>query len=144
MGHPAYPTRTVDDFKVGHTAEVSFTLTEQDLEAFRSLTGDHHPIHEDEEFARSRGFAGVVCHGLLATAFVSPFLARNFLGDQGLLLGVDARYRSPVYCGRPIRLCGTVETLSRSTGLVTVNWSMNEADGTLCQDGTALCMVPRE
>ncbi|MHC4955997.1 MAG: MaoC family dehydratase [Planctomycetota bacterium] len=132
------------DFAVGDVKEMSFTFTDDDVDAFCALTGDDHPVHVDAEFARSRGFAGVVCHGLLATAKISTFVGRDFLGDQGLLLGVEARYRAPIYCGRPLRLTGTVATLSEATGVMKVNWSIDEVDGGVCQDGTALCLVPRE
>ena len=40
------------------------------FEAFAALTGDAHPIHYDDEYARSRGLRAPIAHGLLLTAIV--------------------------------------------------------------------------
>ena len=39
------------------------TITEADIVMFAALTGDHNPVHTDEEFAKNTVFGGRILHG---------------------------------------------------------------------------------
>ena len=41
------------------------TVTETDVVLFASLTGDTHPMHTNEEFAKKTPFGTRIAHGLL-------------------------------------------------------------------------------
>jgi len=43
--------------------EVAFSSAQ--IDAYAEASGDHNPIHRDEEFARSVGLPGVIAHGML-------------------------------------------------------------------------------
>lgn len=61
-----------DDFKVGDRfASPSRTLSDAHFLFFAALTGDNHPIHYDEEYARRSRFGARVAHGLLVTAMTA-------------------------------------------------------------------------
>ena len=42
----------LEDLKVGMSASLTHTVTEQDIELFGQATGDRNPVHCDEEYAR--------------------------------------------------------------------------------------------
>ena len=44
----------------GVTPEV--TVTKAMIRAYADLTGDHTPVHVDEEFAKASHFGGIVAH----------------------------------------------------------------------------------
>lgn len=46
-------------------SERRVTFTRQQIDAYAEASGDHNPIHLDEDFARSVGLPGVIAHGLL-------------------------------------------------------------------------------
>ncbi|MDB5847477.1 MAG: MaoC-like protein [Rhodoferax sp.] len=48
----------------------SHTVTVDDIRRFCDLTHDHHPLHTDAAYARSRGFPGVIAHGLYGVALM--------------------------------------------------------------------------
>lgn len=48
----------------------SHTVTVEDIARFCELTHDHHPLHTDAAYARSRGFPGVIAHGLYGVALM--------------------------------------------------------------------------
>lgn len=48
----------------------SHTVSEDDIRRFCDLTHDHHPLHTDAAYARSRGFPGVIAHGLYGVALM--------------------------------------------------------------------------
>jgi len=61
-----------EDFAVGERfTSPSHTLTDAHFLFFAGLTGDNHPIHYDEEYARRTPFGGRVTHGLLLMAMTA-------------------------------------------------------------------------
>jgi acyl dehydratase len=40
-------------------------ITQELLKAYAEASGDHNPIHQDAEVARSMGLPGVIAHGML-------------------------------------------------------------------------------
>lgn len=73
--------------------------TDQTLR-YAEASGDHNPIHLDEEFARGVGLPGRIVHGLCTMAFTS-WLAINVLcdGDPRLLKRVAVRFSQPLLPG---------------------------------------------
>ena len=45
------------------------TITESDLTGFAGLTGDHHPLHTDAEWAARSRFGGRIAHGMLLLSY---------------------------------------------------------------------------
>jgi acyl dehydratase len=41
------------------------TFTKEQIAAYAEASGDHNPIHLDDDFARSVGLPGVIAHGML-------------------------------------------------------------------------------
>ncbi|MCY7401882.1 MAG: MaoC family dehydratase N-terminal domain-containing protein [Nocardioides sp.] len=48
--------------------EQVFTVTRADLVAYAEASGDHNPIHQDEEVALGVGLPGVIAHGMYTLA----------------------------------------------------------------------------
>jgi len=85
------------------------TLGEAHFLLFSGLTGDNHPIHYDEDYARQTRFGARVAHGLLVMAMsalgASPLAQRletsmiAFL-EQGCRFGIHSR--EGVDAGKPL------------------------------------------
>ena len=94
-----YAEKTFEQFRVGDHAEVVRTFTHEDVERFAELSGDHHPTHLDEAYARATRFGGRVVHGMLTASLLSA--------ANALLLGVPGaitveqtlRFLRPVRAG---------------------------------------------
>ena len=85
----------------GRTVEVADILT------FAGLTGDHYPLHVDEEYARTTQFNGRIAHGLLTFSMAVGLVALS--GTYGTsveaLLGCDdLRALRPVRPGDTVRV----------------------------------------
>jgi 3-hydroxybutyryl-CoA dehydratase len=80
---------------VGDTAESSLTVTEDVIEAYADLSGDHNPIHEDPEYASETMFGGRIAHGMLSAGPVSAALAE--LPGDIIYLSQDLTFENPVY-----------------------------------------------
>ena len=104
-----------DDFTLGDRFQSpGRTLGDAHFLLFSGLTGDNHPIHYDEQYARGTRFEGRVAHGLLVMALtavgaspLSPRLERSMIAfvEQG------CRFV------RPVLLNDTVHSEFEVTGL---------------------------
>ncbi|HYB73527.1 MAG TPA: MaoC family dehydratase [Candidatus Sulfotelmatobacter sp.] len=61
----------IDAVRVGDAHRVSKTISESDVYQFAGITGDFHPIHVNEEYARDTQFKGRIAHGALAVGMMS-------------------------------------------------------------------------
>ena len=67
-------------------AAYTTTITEEDIEEFAELTGDHNPLHTDDKFAQENTqFGGKIAHGALVASTISSALARL----DGVIIYVD-------------------------------------------------------
>ena len=65
----------------------TFTVTRADLVAYADASGDHNPIHQDEDVARSVGLPGVIAHGMYTLALVGRAVAEWTGGAEVVDLG---------------------------------------------------------
>jgi acyl dehydratase len=76
------------------------------LARFASASGDHNPIHLDDDAARSAGLPSVIAHGMLNMAFLAQFVAD--WAPRGGLRSFAARFTAMAYPGDTITCRGTV------------------------------------
>src|SRR5258708_16002124 len=88
-----------EQITVGQQAEFLHNLTERDIEAFASLTGDFNPLHVDEIFARKTMFRRPVAHGMLSAAFVSTLIGTLLPGGGALWVSTKLDFHSPAQVG---------------------------------------------
>jgi acyl dehydratase len=72
-------------------------LTRSQIVMYAGASGDFHPFHSDERYARAMGLPGVFAHGMLTMGLAGKALT-NFAGD-GRLTRYSARFVSQVWPG---------------------------------------------
>lgn len=96
-----------EDFELGQSWETPRrTISEADLVLFAAISGDHNPVHTDQEFAEQTVFGGRILHGIAALAYASGLESRLGLReDTGIaFLGLTCEMRGPVRIGDTIRV----------------------------------------
>ncbi len=78
--------------------ERSVTFTRNQIAAYAEASGDHNPIHLDEEFARSVGLPGVIAHGLLQMGLLAV-VAGDAAGGPSHLRSLACRFAGMVEPG---------------------------------------------
>ncbi len=87
---------------VGQKARRSLTLTAEHVRTFAELTGDHNPLHFDEEFASRTKFGRLVVQGGLTTGLLHALVAMDLPGPGTVFLSQDWKFLAPVYIGDTI------------------------------------------
>jgi 3-hydroxybutyryl-CoA dehydratase len=83
------------------------TIDVADLTAFAGLTGDHYPLHTDEEFAKKSRFKTRIAHGPLTFSISVGLVGMSgFYGDAivALIEVVSLRATKPVIPGDTLRV----------------------------------------
>ncbi len=97
----------LDDLKVGTIYPgADKPITEADFRAFAGMTGDDHPIHYDEAYAKQSRFGGRVAHGLLLmahTALGASVLTRHLEDSMIAFVEQGCRFLKPVLVGDHVR-----------------------------------------
>ncbi len=139
-----------EDFEVGAEATTAArTVTAEDVAAFAALSGDHNPLHLDEEYAARGPFGRPVAHGLLGVAVASGLMEQSGFttGTLYAFLGLDWSFRRPIFPGERVRVrmrvAQTRATRDPAHGLVKLQLTLlNDSDETT-QEGSFTVLVRR-
>jgi acyl dehydratase len=97
-----------EDIELGALFESEpHTVTAADIAAFADVTRDHHPLHLNAAYARSRGFPGVIAHGLFGLSLMEGLKSELKLYEETSVasLGWDeVRFRQPIIAGDRLRV----------------------------------------
>jgi acyl dehydratase len=98
--------RTFDEFVIDEEiVGGARTVTEADVVNFACLSGDFHPQHMNEEFARKDPLGARIAHGLLVLSMATGLLNQTgaFEGTSIAILEVTARFLKAVKFGDTVR-----------------------------------------
>ena len=97
------------NFSVGDSAEITKTIEQADIDVFAEVTGDHNPVHVDEEFAKTTRFGRRIAHGMLTASLISSVLANKLPGEGSVYLGQTLQFVAPVCPGDEVTARVTVK-----------------------------------
>jgi acyl dehydratase len=63
---------------------LAVTFSKNQIAAYAEASGDHNPIHLDDDFARTVGLPGVIAHGLLQMGLMATVAAEAASGAHRL------------------------------------------------------------
>lgn len=130
--------------KVGDSAEASKTIADEDVRAFAELTGDHNPVHLDEEYAASTRFGRRIAHGMLGASLISAVLANELPGRGTVYLSQTLRFTAPVFLGDTITARVTVKSVREDKPVVTLETVCTNERGERVVEGEAVVLVSRQ
>ena len=86
-------------------------VTREQITAYAEASGDHNPIHLDDEAAKAAGLPGVIAHGMLGMAQLANFVVA-YAGDHRRLRKLRCRFSGMVLPGDVITFSGRVAEAS--------------------------------
>ncbi len=127
---------------VGERASRTRTITEEDILLFAQISGDHNPIHLDEEYAAQSFFGKRIVHGSLVASLISAVLGNDLPGHGSIYLGQTLKFVAPVHIGDTITV--SVETIAvrEEKRLITLHTECVNQDGKTVLVGEATIKYP--
>lgn len=105
---PPTPDIYFEDVVIGMRFESSpLVITEASISQFCDLTHDHHPLHTSAAYARSRGFPGVIAHGLYGLALMEGLKTELRLYENSSIASLgwaDIRFIQPAVAGDAVHV----------------------------------------
>jgi acyl dehydratase len=95
-------------------------VTQEAIDAFADVTGDHQFIHVDPERAKETPFGGTIAHGYY-TLSLAPMLSDQIMAFEGFAFGVNyglnrVRFPAPLPIGQKVRMRATLASVDEIPG----------------------------
>ncbi|GHS92468.1 dehydrogenase [Synergistales bacterium] len=134
---------TFDELSLGMSASLSRTVTRGDITRFAEVTGDHNPIHVDEEFVREfclgkKPLGQNIAHGMFGAGILSAVLGTKLPGPGGVYMEQTLSFKKPVFIGDTITGKVEIVNLNREKYHIRLSTVCVNQDETVVIDGFAL------
>lgn len=120
---------TYEEIEIGLTESFSVTVTEEMQDSFRAMTGDINPLHSSEEFAKAKGYDGIVVFGMLTASLYSTLAGVYLPGERSLVHSCETKFMKPVYIGDTLTVEGKVDEKNDTYGLIRIKAVIKNQNG---------------
>jgi len=134
------------EIKIGDKFSTTREITDELIRAFADLSGDHNPIHLDEEFAAKTRFGRRIAHGMLSGAFISAVLGgtrtpSSAIAPRIVYLSQTMKFIAPVFIGDCVTTTATVVRIREDKGIVLLETICTNQNGEPTLKGEAAVMI---
>lgn len=128
---------------IGDSAERTYTITDSMIRSFADASGDHNPLHLDDDYAAMTPFGRRIAHGMLTASFVSAVLANDLPGPGTVYLGQDVKFKAPVYIDDTITARVEVTAYREDKRITTLKTTCTNQAGDTVLEGEAVVIAPK-
>ena len=127
----------------------SFTVTGEVIDTYARVSGDHNPVHVDQDYASKSHFGRRVGHGLLGLAIADGLKSQSeYRFHPGYSLGWTADFLAPIGIDDTLTLKFWVGSMRESNsrpgwGIVVLPCELVNQDGVVVMRAEHRLMVPR-
>jgi len=136
--------KTIDELRVGDSAEFSKTVSESDIYLYAGVTGDFNPAHVNEAYAEKTFFKKRIAHGMLVAGFVSTVLANKLPGPGTIYIRQELDFLAPVHFGDTITARAEVIEIDVDRNRVKFKTTCMNQQGKQVLDGIAVTSPPKK
>ncbi len=129
-------------FLVGQKATFSKTISEQDVNTFAEISGDHNPLHLDAEYAKTTRFGARIAHGALTAGLISAAIGNDLPGVGSIYMSQLTRFVKPVYFDDTITATVEISAIRTDKGIVTLRTDCKNQRGEIVAEGEAVVFHP--
>lgn len=130
-----------DEIMVGVKTKFTVQINESTINEFARISGDHNPLHMDEQYAAKTQFGKRVCHGMLLASFFSRLVGMYMPGKNALYFSQTLNFQTPCFVGDKVTIEGEVIDKSQSTRIITIKTTIHNQVGKCLVDGIAKVIV---
>src|SRR3972149_2633474 len=136
--------KSIDEIKIGDSAQISNTITETVINDFAKATGDFNPIHLDQTYAEKTYFKGRIAHGVLSIGYISSVFGNLLPGPGSIYLSQEVKFLAPVRVGDIITAKVEVIELIPEKNRVKFKTTCTNQKGEVVVDGTGWSLCPKK
>lgn len=129
------------ELKVGDKFSTDRLVTDDLIRKFADLSGDHNPIHLDDEAARNTRFGRRIAHGMLSGAFISAVLGYEFSERRIVYLSQTLKFTAPVFIDDTVTATATVTHIREDKPIVILETVCTNQNGETLVTGEATVMI---
>jgi acyl dehydratase len=129
------------DLKIGDKFSTERLVTDELIRKFADVSGDHNPIHLDEEVAKKTRFGQRIAHGMLSGAFISAVLGHELRERSIVYLSQTLKFTAPVFIGDTVTATATVTNIREDKPIVTLETICTNQKGEVLVKGEAAVMI---
>lgn len=111
-------TKTIDQIKVGDSANQEVLIRQNHVETFGHITNDFNPMHFDEDYAKKTQFKKRISHGMYVGSLFSKLFGLDLPGEGSIYISQSLRFRRPVYFGDIVKAEITVTAVDKDRNRV--------------------------
>jgi 3-hydroxybutyryl-CoA dehydratase len=135
--------KSIDQLKIGDSAEFTKTIGESDVYLYAGLTGDLNPAHINEAHAEKTFFKTRIAHGMLPAGFISGVLGMQLPGPGTIYVKQELSFLAPVRIGDTITARAEVVEIIADKNRVRMKTTCANQDGKVVLDGEAIVSPPK-
>ena len=124
---------SLDSLHEGLVERFVFEPTEKMMQSFMEISGDMSPVHTDVNYAKSRGFDGVVVYGGILVAQISRMVGMHLPGRDALWSSLNIYFAHPLLVGQTAELEARVEHISEATSSIELKFKITSQGKTLAK-----------
>ena len=125
--------------RIGDSAELTRTISNEDIELFTRISGDHNPLHYDEAAARASRLGEIVVQGGVTSAILNAVVAEKLPGPGTVFLNVNWSFVAPARPGDEITGRVEVTAVREDKPITELRTTVTRGDGTVLIEGSAVC-----
>ena len=129
------------NLKIGDKFSKERKVTDELVRKFAEVSGDHNPIHLDDEFAKNTRFGRRIAHGMLSGAFISAVLGYEFEERKIVYLSQTMKFTAPVFLEDTVTATATVKNIRENKGIVTLETVCTNQNNETLVTGEAVVMI---
>ena len=139
-----YQRLSIKQLAVGQSYEARFAITNKLVERFAEVTGDHNPIHLNEDYAARSIFKQRVAQGMLQAGLLSGILGFHFPGVGTIYLSQTLKFIKPVFVNDQITLRLEILDIISEKNRVRLDTRFTNQKGEAVITGEALVKPPSQ
>tara|TARA_B100000029_G_scaffold39240_2_gene36751 strand:- start:77 stop:508 length:432 start_codon:yes stop_codon:yes gene_type:complete len=126
---------TFDEIEIGTKKEFQMRVTESLVNDFAKLSGDHNPLHINDEYAKSTKFHSRIAHGMLLASFLSRMVGMYLPGKNALYLSQSLEFHNPCFLNDEILISSIVIDKSASTKIIKIESTIRNNNNEILLNG---------
>ncbi len=124
--------------KVGETASLTLTITDEMVRCFAELSGDNNPVHLDDAYAEQTRFKRRIAHGMLVSSTFSRLAGMQLPGPGTIIASQETRYKAPCFIGDTITAQVKIVSVREDKPLIKIMNTIHNQNGELLIEGDAI------